>query len=133
MLFLNQDKNLMALLTILYKERNKWIQMADLAAVIGVTRKTVRSYILSIEEKFREHARFYYNGSMVYAQFHPNFGLLSMKKLLIVNHFSIEFSSILFLNRKQKKHNLPSSLDSVKPRFIDMCKTLMNSSTALTI
>ena len=34
MIFLNQDKNLMALLTILYKERNKWIQMADLAAVI---------------------------------------------------------------------------------------------------
>lgn len=83
MLFLNQDKNLMALLTILYKERNKWIQMADLAALIGVTRKTVRNYILSIEEKFREHVRFYYNGSMVYVQFHPNFGLISMKKLLI--------------------------------------------------
>lgn len=110
MLFLNQDKNLMALLTILYKERNKWIQMADLAAVIGVTRKTVRSYILSIEEKFREHVRFYYNGSMVYAQFHPNFGLLSMKKLLIRESLLYRILVNSFFEPETKKAQLAFEL-----------------------
>lgn len=123
----------MALLTILYKERNKWIQMADLAALIGVTRKTVRSYILSIEEKFREHARFYYNGSMVYVQFHPNFGLISMKKLLIRESLLYRILVSSFFEPETKNQNWLLSLVSAKPRFIDMCKILMNSSTALTI
>ena len=83
MLFLNQDKNLMALLTILYKEQNKWIQLGDLAAVIGVTKKTVRNYVLTIEKKFKDHAEFFYNGSMLYVKFRPNLGLISMKKLLV--------------------------------------------------
>ena len=110
MLFLNQDKNLMALLTILYKERNKWIQMADLAAVIGVTRKTVRSYILSIAEKFSDHARFYFNGSMVYVQFHPNFGLFSMKKLLIRESLLYRILVNSFFEPETKKAELAFEL-----------------------
>lgn len=110
MLFLNQDKNLMALLTILYKERNKWIQLADLAAVIGVTRKTVRSYILSIQEKFGDHARFYFNGSMVYVQFHPNFGLISMKKLLIREFLLYKILVNSFFEPETKKAELAFEL-----------------------
>lgn len=110
MLFLNQDKNLMALLTILYKERNKWIQLGDLAAVIGVTKKTVRNYVLIVEKKFKDHAEFFYNGSMLYVQFRPNFGLISMKKLLVRESLLYKILFQAFFDPTIKKSDLAFDL-----------------------
>ena len=110
MLFLNQDKNLMALLTILYKERNKWIQLGDLAAVIGVTKKTVRNYVLIVEKKFKDHAEFFYNGSMLYVQFRPNFGLISMKKLLVRESLLYNILFHAFFDPSIKKSDLAFDL-----------------------
>ena len=110
MLFLNQDKNLMALLTILYKERNKWIQLGDLAAVIGVTKKTVRNYVLIVEKKFKDHAEFFYNGSMLYVQFRPNFGLISMKKLLVRESLLYKILFQVFFDPTIKKSDLAFDL-----------------------
>lgn len=110
MLFLNQDKNLMALLTILYKEQNKWIQLGDLAAVIGVTKKTVRNYVLTVEKKFEDHAEFFYNGSMLYVQFRPNFGLISMKKLLVRESLLYKILFHAFFDLSIKKSDLAFDL-----------------------
>lgn len=110
MLILNQEKNLMDLLTILYKAQNKWIQLADLAVVIGVTKKTMRNYVQIIEEKFKDYADFYYSGTMLYVQFRSNFGLIGMKKLLLRESLLYKILLNSFFDPSIKKTDLAFEL-----------------------
>lgn len=90
MLVNEQDKKLMNLMTYLYRNNNKWLNLRDLMLYIKVSRKTLNSYIDRLEYTFSDLVKFTISGSMLKINLDSKFGLLTMQrtflnKSLIIN------------------------------------------------
>lgn len=83
MLVNNQDEKLIKLMTYLYRNNNKWLNLRDLMLHIDVSRKTLNSYIDKLEYIFSDLVEFTLSGSMLKINIDSNFGLLTMQRTFL--------------------------------------------------
>lgn len=111
MLFLNQDKKMMTLMSLLYQNDGDWHQYTDLSHELKVSRKTIKSYLENLEAVFQDHAHFRYTNSMVHVQFDPNFGLLTMQRTFLQNTLIVQILQQAFFTPNMNKLDLSLALN----------------------
>ncbi|MFP5527312.1 helix-turn-helix domain-containing protein [Peptococcus simiae] len=111
MLFLNQDKKMVRLMSLLYQRDGEWQKYTDLARGIDASPKTVKIYIENLEKIFYEYVQFQQTGSMVQVVFDPNFGLLTMHRIFLFHSLIVQILYHSFFSPNIEKIDLSLDLD----------------------
>lgn len=127
MLVNEQDKRLMSLMTYLYRNNNKWLNLRDLMLYIKVSRKTLNSYIDRLEYTFSDLVKFTISGSMLKINLDSKFGLLTMQRTFLNKSLIINILKQTFFQTNIDKLDIAINFNVSETSIYRSIKFLNNS------
>ena len=127
MLVNGQDKKMMNLMTHLYRYNNEWLNIRNLMHYLGVSRKTLYSYLHRLELIFSDLAEFTYYGSMIKSSFDSKFGLLTMQRIFLNKSLIVNILKLTFFQKDIDKLDLAIDLDVSETSIYRSIKFLNDS------
>ncbi|WP_455257137.1 helix-turn-helix domain-containing protein, partial [Peptoniphilus asaccharolyticus] len=127
MLVNEQDKKLMSLMTYLYRNNNKWLNLRDLMLHIKVSRKTLKSYIYRLEYMFSDLVEFTFSGSMLKINLDSKFGLLTMQRTFLNESLIINILKHTFFQTNVDKLDIAINFNVSETSIYRSIKFLNNS------
>lgn len=127
MLVNKQDKKIMSLMTYLYRNNNKWLNLRDLMLHIKVSRKTLKSYIYRLEYMFSDLVEFTFSGSMLKINLDSKFGLLTMQRTFLNESLIINILKHTFFHTNIDKLDIEINFNVSETSIYRSIKFLNNS------
>lgn len=127
MLVNGQDKKMMNLMTHLYRYNNEWLNIRNLMHYLGVSRKTLYSYLNSLELIFQDLVDFNYCGSMIKSSFDSKFGLLTMQRTFLSKSLIVNILKLTFFQKDINKLDLAIDLNVSETSIYNSVKFLNDS------
>lgn len=127
MLVNGQDKKMMNLMTHLYRYNNEWLNIRNLMHYLGVSRKTLYSYLNNLELIFSDLVDFNYCGSMIKSSFDSKFGLLTMQRTFLNKSLIVNILKLTFFQKDINKLDLAIDLNVSETSIYRSVKFLNDS------
>ena len=127
MLVDKKDKKLMRLMTYLYRNNNKSLNLRDLMRYIKVSRKTLNSYIDRLEYLFSDLAEFTLSGSNLKVNIDSKFGLLTMQRTFLNKSLIINILKHTFFQTNIDKLDIAINFNVSETSIYRSIKFLNNS------
>lgn len=126
MLFTEQEKKIIKLITCFYRNNGKWLKYNELVLYIGTSKKTLRSYIDRLHDLFFDLCEFDYTGSMVRVKFDSNFGLVTMQRIFLDKSLIVRILKRTFFCDYKSKLDLAIDLNTSESSIFRAIQTLNN-------
>lgn len=111
MLVNEHDKRLIKLMTYLYNNNNKWLNINELMLHLNVSRKTIYTYVHRLEYIFSGLVKFNFSGSMIKISVDSRFGILTMQRTFLNESLIIKILKLTFFRTDIDKLEISINLD----------------------